>query len=128
MRRKCFDMRIASLLVFITMQTACISTLDLIILHTNDVHARFEQFDPYGNSCDDTESAEGKCFGGVARRVTKIRETQANEDNVVLLDGGDQFQGTVWFSLFKGSATSHFMNVIGYDVMVCMHDGFSVQP
>ena len=37
--------------------------------------------------------------------------------NVLLLDAGDQFVGE-WFSVYKGNATSHFMNELGYDAMV----------
>ncbi|XP_013420463.1 5'-nucleotidase-like [Lingula anatina] len=91
---------------------------NLTILHTNDVHARFEQFDKYGGRCSETEAEAGECFGGVARRYTKIEEIRNAEQNVVLLDAGDQFQGTLWFTIYKGMATSYFMNKLKYDAMV----------
>lgn len=31
---------------------------------------------------------------------------------------GDQFQGTLWFYVYKGMAAGHFMNKAKYDVMV----------
>jgi 5'-nucleotidase len=33
------------------------------------------------------------------------------------LDAGDQYQGTVWFSVHKGQAAGYFMNRLGYDAM-----------
>ncbi|XP_023933132.1 5'-nucleotidase [Lingula anatina] len=104
-------------LVVISMCLTLSYGFNLTILHTNDVHARFEQFDKYGGRCSETEAEAGECFGGVARRYTKIEEIRKAEPDVILLDAGDQAQGTLWFSMFKGKATAHFMNELGYDVM-----------
>ncbi|XP_033635029.1 5'-nucleotidase-like [Asterias rubens] len=104
------------------------SAYDLTILHTNDVHAHFDQFDKYSTRCDDDESANGQCFGGVARTVTKVRQIRSEVDNVVLLDAGDQYQGSTWFSFYKGQATSHFMNIIGYDAMTLGNHEFDNGP
>ncbi|XP_071801378.1 snake venom 5'-nucleotidase-like [Asterias amurensis] len=112
----------------VLLPAACLATFDLTVLHTNDVHARFEQFTDKGGNCKDEDSMDGECYGGVARRVTKVREIRAQEDNVILLDGGDQFQGTMWFYLYKGRATSHFMNAIGYDVMAIGNHEFDNGP
>lgn len=35
----------------------------------------------------------------------------------MLLDGGDQFQGTVWFNYYKGAEAAYFMNKLQYDAM-----------
>ena len=115
-----FRLYVLSLILSLAPIVCLTSAYDLTILHTNDVHAHFDQFDKYSTRCDDDESANGQCFGGAARRVTKVRQIRSEVDNVVLLDSGDQFQGTPWFSFYKGKATSHFMNVIGYEVMVCI--------
>lgn len=104
-------------LLAVVILTKC-NAYDLTILHTNDVHARFEQFDRYGVSCSEEDAAGGYCFGGVARRFTKIQQVRDSDENVLLLDAGDQFQGTLWFYHFQGTATSHFMNELGYDAMV----------
>ncbi|KAI8498432.1 5'-nucleotidase [Branchiostoma belcheri] len=96
--------------------TSCL-TFDLTILHTNDVHARVEQATGGGGSCGDTDALAGKCYGGVARRLTKIREIRETESNVLLLDGGDQFQGTLWFYFYSGLVTAQFMNKMQYDAM-----------
>ena len=91
---------------------------DLTILHTNDVHARFLQFNKYGTDCSDKDANLGKCFGGVARRHTKVKEIRSSHDNVIFIDAGDQFLGTVWFTYYAGNATSNFMNKLGYEVTV----------
>nr|XP_054753897.1 snake venom 5'-nucleotidase-like [Lytechinus pictus] len=64
----------------------------LTVLHTNDVHARIEQFNKYGSECSQEDAEDGACFGGVARRATKVKEIRNRVTNVLLLDGGDQYQ------------------------------------
>ena len=90
----------------------------LTLLHTNDAHARIEQSDINGGSCTPEDVAENDCYGGIARRYTKLKELRATHDNVLLLDGGDQFQGTLWFNYYSGNATKYFMNKLQYDAMV----------
>ena len=90
----------------------------LTVLHTNDVHARIEETNKYGGTCSQEDSQAGNCFGGVARRKTAIETVRSNHDNVLLLDAGDEFQGTVWFNVYKGLEAAHFMNLLGYDAMV----------
>ncbi|XP_060947416.1 5'-nucleotidase [Limanda limanda] len=80
---------------------------DLVLLHTNDVHARVEE------KCDH----RGRCSGGVARRATEVRRVRSSGGHVLLLDAGDQFQGTVWFNYYRGGEAAHFMNLLRYDAM-----------
>ncbi|XP_002741914.1 snake venom 5'-nucleotidase-like [Saccoglossus kowalevskii] len=91
--------------------------LELVILHTNDFHARFPESNKYGGRCSDEDKQEGKCYGGAARFVTKINELKEQHDNVLVLDAGDQFQGTLWFYHYRGDAAARFMQTIGYDAM-----------
>ncbi|CAH1233389.1 NT5E [Branchiostoma lanceolatum] len=102
--------------IFCIWVTSCV-TFDLTVLHTNDCHARIEQADGNGGSCGDNEAEEEKCFGGVARRLTAIREIRNRHDNVILLDGGDQFQGTLWSHFYHGLEAARFMNKMQYDAM-----------
>ncbi|XP_072037104.1 snake venom 5'-nucleotidase-like [Amphiura filiformis] len=101
---------------------------DLTILHTNDVHDRMEQFDVGGGSCSEDEALNGECYGGVARRATMINNIRETVDNVLFLDAGDQFQGTNWFFLYQGSATSYFMNKLGYDAQALGNHEFDLTP
>lgn len=91
------------------------ATWDLVLLHTNDVHARVEETNEHSGKCG---SRSGGCFAGVARRATMIKRIRSTESNVLLLDAGDQFQGTVWFNHYKGAEAAHFMNRLRYDAMV----------
>ena len=56
---------------------AVASCYELTILHTNDLHSRFDEITARGSACRDRDRAAGKCFGGVARikqTVHDIRE------------------------------------------------------
>lgn len=88
--------------------------LELTLLHTNDVHARIEETNTDSARCP----PKGDCYAGVARRFTKINEIRSQEKNVLLLDAGDQFQGTMWFNYYKGAEAAHFLNRLGYNAMV----------
>ncbi len=44
-----------------------VSSFDLTVLHTNDIHSRFDEANARGSSCRDKDRAARKCFGGVAR-------------------------------------------------------------
>lgn len=89
---------------------------DLVLLHTNDVHARVEETSRNSGTC----GKGSPCFAGVARRATMVKRIRSSERNVLLLDAGDQFQGTVWFNYYKGAEAVHFMNKLRYDAMVGM--------
>ncbi|XP_071597502.1 5'-nucleotidase isoform X1 [Heliangelus exortis] len=91
--------------------------LRLTLLHTNDVHGRVEARGAGTRSCAGEEKRLAGCFGGVARRAARVAAERAAHRNVLLLDAGDQYQGTVWFSRFKGREAAHFMNLLRYDAM-----------
>ncbi|XP_077870019.1 5'-nucleotidase-like [Saccoglossus kowalevskii] len=96
----------------------------LTLLHTNDVHARFEETDVDSGSCEEFEKTVGECYAGVPRRMTEVERIRERDENVLLLDAGDQFQGTMWFYFYKGKATSYFMNWLDYDVMAIGNHDF----
>ncbi|XP_028995453.1 snake venom 5'-nucleotidase-like [Betta splendens] len=99
--------------VVLAIAAAAASTLELTLLHTNDHHARIEETSADAGKCPEG----GRCFAGVARRFARVSEIRMREKNVLFLDAGDQFQGTVWFNYYKGAEAAHFMNRLGYDVM-----------
>ncbi len=91
----------------------------LHIVHINDLHSRVEPVNRFDSTCGGEDNAEGKCFGGYARVATKIdelrRELQGR--NVLVLDAGDQYQGSLMYTTYKGDAEIEFMNRIGFDAM-----------
>ncbi|TCC85777.1 bifunctional metallophosphatase/5'-nucleotidase [Pedobacter hiemivivus] len=81
--------------------------LKLTILHTNDVHSRIEPFPMDGS--------KNQGLGGTARRSALIKQIRAKEENVLLLDAGDIFQGTPYFNKFGGELEIKLMTAMGYD-------------
>lgn len=93
----------------------------LNILHINDFHSRQESINKYDSTCSAEEESKNECFGGIARVKAKIdeRRTALAKDggNVIVLNAGDEFQGSLFYTTYKGDDTAEFMNGIGYDVM-----------
>lgn len=100
----------------------------LTILHTNDFHARFEPISRFDSGCSAEDNDEGKCFGGTARLATAVNEARARTNNSILLDGGDQFQGSLFYTYYKGAAAAEFMNQLGYDGMTVGNHEFDDGP
>ncbi|WP_377512062.1 bifunctional metallophosphatase/5'-nucleotidase [Octadecabacter sp. R77987] len=100
----------------------------LTILHTNDFHARFEPISKYDSGCSAEDNEAGECFGGTARLVTAVAEARARTNNAILVDGGDQFQGTLFYTYYKGAMAAEFMNQLGYDAMTVGNHEFDDGP
>jgi 5'-nucleotidase/UDP-sugar diphosphatase len=100
----------------------------LTILHTNDFHARFEPISKYDGPCSAEDNGEGKCFGGSGRLVTAINEARTRTNNSILVDGGDQFQGTLFYTYYKGALAAEMMNKMGYDAMTVGNHEFDDGP
>ena len=75
----------------------------LTILHTNDTHSNHA---PLSNG-----------NGGVARQATVQQQVAEEGGNVVLLDGGDRFTGTLFHTVYVGTDQVQIMNALGYDAM-----------
>ena len=76
------------------------------ILHTNDMHSRIEPFP------DNDPKYPG--LGGFARLSSKIKNMRTEEENVLLLDAGDIFQGTPYFNMYGGELEFKLMSKMGY--------------
>ncbi|MGI9389986.1 MAG: bifunctional metallophosphatase/5'-nucleotidase [Boseongicola sp.] len=107
---------------------AAMADFSLTILHTNDFHARFEPISRFDSGCGEDDNLEGKCFGGSARMQTAIETAKARTDNWLLVDGGDQFQGTLFYTYYKGALAAEMMNKMGYDAMTVGNHEFDDGP
>jgi 5'-nucleotidase/UDP-sugar diphosphatase len=107
---------------------AAAADYSLTILHTNDFHARFEPISRFDSGCSAEDNTAGECFGGTARLVTSVAEARARSNNSILVDGGDQFQGTLFYTYYKGAAAAEFMNKLGYDGMTVGNHEFDDGP
>ncbi len=78
--------------------------IKITFLHTNDLHAHVMP-----------TAIRGKTYGGYARLATLVRQIRAKEKNVVLLNAGDTFQGTLYFNTYEGLADAALLSAIGVD-------------
>lgn len=86
----------------------------LTIVHTNDVHAHLLPSDAKLQDCD-VDNMD--CFGGYARIKSVVDGVRQSSDNVVVLDAGDRFSGTVFYTLRKSQDVVPLTEQIGYDVL-----------
>ena len=102
----------------------------LNVLHINDMHSRVESISRFGSTCGGKDLEENKCFGGFGRVATKIweRRKALEGENVLTLDAGDQFQGSLFYTTYKGKAEGEFMNRIGFDLMAVGNHEFDNGP
>ncbi len=107
---------------------AAMAQYSLTVLHTNDFHARFEPISKYDSPCSAEDNTAGECFGGSARLVTAVADARARAENSILVSGGDQFQGTLFYTYYKGAMAAEFMNLLGYDAMTVGNHEFDDGP
>ena len=101
----------------------------LTVLHMNDFHSRHEAVDGRALACD--AGREG-CFGGSARLATAIKAQRAAAEAdgriVLLLDAGDQFQGSLFYTAHQGMAELAVMHAVGTDAMAVGNHEFDNGP
>ena len=85
----------------------------LTILHTNDQHSHH---DPVRGN------------GGAARELTVVNMIREETDNVLLLDAGDRFTGTLFHTFYRGEDNAQVMNLLGYDAMAVGNHEFDDGP
>lgn len=95
----------------------------LSLAHINDTHSNFEPSRVHFSLTLADKVLDVTCHsGGYARigyHLTQAR-AKANKANIphLCLHGGDSFQGTLYFSHFKGKANAHLLNLLAPDAMV----------
>ncbi|VVC96092.1 unnamed protein product [Leptidea sinapis] len=55
------------------------------------------------------------CFGGLPRMVYEIEALQRENPDSLLLEAGDSFQGTYWYTALKWNVTQYFLNLLNHD-------------
>jgi 5'-nucleotidase/UDP-sugar diphosphatase len=129
-------MKLARLSLVAFLLAGCAATppapLKLTVLHTNDIHSRLQPVNAQGGTCAAADLAQNRCFGGMARIAALIAEqrraAEAAGRQVVVLDGGDQFQGSLLYTQYKGDAELAVMNMAGYDAMAIGNHEFDDGP
>lgn len=81
-------------------------TRRICVLHTNDFHSHFDAF-PSNHPIWPNQ-------GGILQLGGLIQQIRKEEENVLLLDCGDVFQGTPYFNFFEGKPELQWMEKMGY--------------
>ena len=114
MKRRDFIQKTAASSVVLGLSNIGINTIispetkKITILHTNDVHSHIDPF-----PADHPRNAN---MGGAARRAALIESIRKEEENVLLLDAGDIFQGTPYFNYYGGELEFKLMSMMKYDL------------
>ncbi|XP_075550824.1 protein 5NUC-like isoform X2 [Dermacentor variabilis] len=87
------------------------------VLHTNDVHGRFEQVTPSGTRCTKQASEAYQCVGGIARQKTLVMRATASGANVLFLNSGDYYQGSIWYYFLGAQIVVDAVNYLAHDAM-----------
>ncbi|GED71054.1 hypothetical protein BRE01_47560 [Brevibacillus reuszeri] len=87
------------------------ATTHVTIAHTNDTHGHIQE-------------DKGQKEFGFAKIATLLKEWRAENDNFLLLDAGDTFQGTVFVNQFKGESVVPILNSLNYNVMAAGNHEF----
>lgn len=93
-----------------------LGSMQLTVLHTNDVHSHI-----------DPQKADGRKYGGLggaSKRAALIEQIRQEGQDVLLLDAGDLVQGTPYFNFFDGKVEYELMNAMGYDAMTLGNHDF----
>lgn len=130
MKKKALALALGTLMASATAPAFADYTLS--ILHINDVHSRIQPINRFDSGCRPSDNAEGSCFGGMARVATAIDTRRSALEgagkNVITLDAGDQFQGSLFYTTYKGSLAVELMNMIGFDAMAVGNHEFDDGP
>ncbi|CAH0713614.1 unnamed protein product, partial [Brenthis ino] len=98
---------------------------ELDIIHYNDFHARFEETSVQTPTCRYNNAS---CLGGFPRLYKKIEDLRKEKPDSILLNAGDSFQGTYWYSLLKWNVTQEFMNLLPHDAHAIGNHEFDDGP
>jgi 5'-nucleotidase len=83
-------------------------------IHINDVHSHLDEFSSSGTDCTRPERG---CFGGIARIKTVLDELRTEHPDNLVINAGDEFQGTLFYSFYGPEKISESVNLLEYDIM-----------
>ncbi|KAI5468058.1 Metallo-dependent phosphatase-like protein [Mariannaea sp. PMI_226] len=86
----------------------------LSFFHVNDVHAHLDEFALSGRDCDDPSKG---CYGGYARIKHTVDQLRVAHPDNLWLNAGDEFQGTLFYTYYKGKKIAQVLNMLKFDAM-----------
>ncbi|MBR5913445.1 MAG: bifunctional metallophosphatase/5'-nucleotidase [Selenomonadaceae bacterium] len=100
---------LASIIFF----TVTVNAAELVILHTNDIHARVLNTDDYGKSM------------GFAEMVAGIKKLKSQNLDSLWLDAGDTLHGMPAINISNGSNMLNLLNIAGLNAMTLGNQEFN---
>ncbi|XP_045522484.1 apyrase-like [Pieris brassicae] len=98
---------------------------ELQIIHYNDFHARFEETSVETPTCRFNNAS---CLGGFPRLFKQIMTLKKEKPDSILLNAGDSYQGTYWYTLLKWKVILEFMNLLPNDAHAIGNHEFDDGP
>ncbi|KAF2897005.1 hypothetical protein ILUMI_09170 [Ignelater luminosus] len=99
-----------SFIVYVNSTPVVNQSFQLSLIHLNDFHDRFEETSPTSGTCKDDN-----CIGGFSRVYAATKQLIKERPNPIVLNAGDNFQGTIWFSVYGWNVTQYFFNKLPTD-------------
>lgn len=98
-----------------------LDSFKLLIVHTNDMHSRFNQTSKTSGVCSPKDAANNQCYGGFARvseavTLARSRSKKANTQCLFLI-AGDIYQGTLAYTVYKWKIVAKLTNMLKPDAM-----------
>ncbi|KAH8685228.1 Metallo-dependent phosphatase-like protein [Ilyonectria robusta] len=87
---------------------------NMSFFHVNDVHAHLDEYRSSGSDC--TDPTRG-CYGGYARLKHTVDGLRKEHPDNLWLNAGDEFQGTLFYSYYKGEKIAEVLNTLEFDAM-----------
>jgi 5'-nucleotidase len=112
-------------LALLLLQSCCAPLYSLTIAHLNDSHSHLEAT-PVNLTINGLETRAQ--LGGFGRLQTLVDQMRADSPNFLLLHAGDAVQGTLYFTLFKGTVEFDFLNRLGVAAMAIGNHEFDRGP
>ena len=110
MKKVFFILGICCLCGFIYFKTKETDSFTLNLIHTNDLHSHILPFDDYHDCPLDSD-----CLGGFARIITFLN--QEKSPSTLILDAGDRFTGTAFYTLLKSKPLLPLFQKMPYDAI-----------
>ncbi|OCS90904.1 hypothetical protein A6K76_01540 [Caryophanon latum] len=81
------------------------AAFNLTVMHQNDIHANLDN---------------------MPKTVTAVESVRAENENALLLNAGDSFSGTLYFTEFEGQADIAMLNLLGVDAFTLGNHEFDL--
>lgn len=84
------------------------------------MHGRFEETEKNYGTCK-PKNRNKKCVGGFARlahEIRNFRQFHKEGQEVLFLNAGDTYTGTIWYSVYRSRICRDFINILEPDVIV----------